>query len=64
MSKRIFLLILSLILFLSPVLSFADNSDKQKVSLNFLIDEALKNNPQIQAAKFRYEAAKSMGMFL
>ena len=59
MSKRIFLLILSLILFLSPVLSFADNSDKQKVSLNFLIDEALKNNPQIQAAKFRYEAAKS-----
>ncbi len=28
-------------------------------SLNSLLDEAMKNNPQIQAAKFRYEAAKA-----
>ena len=60
MPKKIILLIFCLIFFLTPVFSFADNpTDKQKVSLNSLIDEALKNNPQIQAAKFRYEAAKS-----
>lgn len=31
----------------------------EPLSLNSLLDEARKNNPQIQAAKFRYEAAKS-----
>ena len=31
----------------------------QSVSLNSLIDEALRNNPQIQAAKARYVAAKA-----
>ena len=31
----------------------------ETVSLNSLIEEALKNNPQIQAARFRLEAAKA-----
>lgn len=38
------------------------NSESQRVkslSLKLLIEEALKNNPQIQAAKARFEAAKS-----
>lgn len=31
----------------------------ENISLNYLIAECLKSNPQIQAAKYRYEAAKS-----
>jgi len=55
MAKKFFILFLmSLFLFNGKVLYSADT-----LSLNSLIEEALKNNPQIQAAKFRYEAAKA-----
>ncbi len=51
--KLIPLVIIVLLLF--PNYSFSTES----LSLNALIDECLKNNPRIQAAKFRYEAAKA-----
>jgi len=35
------------------------SNSAQPVSLRNLVDEALNNNPQIQAAKFRYEAARA-----
>jgi len=54
MTKKILAgLFVTLILFLNPI--YASDSS----SLNSLIDEALENNPQIRAAKFRYEASKS-----
>lgn len=37
----------------------ASSENSRKASLEFLIEEALENNPQIQAAKQRYEAAKA-----
>ncbi len=54
-NKKIFIVfIISVFLF---VPDFSYSSDNP--SLNSLIDEALKNNPQIRAAKYRYEAAKA-----
>lgn len=51
--KPIILIILGVFLF--PNFLYPAESS----SLNSLIDEASKNNPQIQAAKYRYEAAKA-----
>lgn len=54
-TKRLPLIFITIILLSTPaILRSAEN-----LSLNALIDEALKNNPQIKAAKFRAEAAKS-----
>lgn len=50
--KVIFFLIL---LFFAPGYSFAS----ENLTLNSLIDDCLKNNPQIQAAKQRYKAAQA-----
>ncbi|MDO8662953.1 MAG: TolC family protein [Candidatus Omnitrophota bacterium] len=52
--KRLVFFIIIVLLFI-PQYSFSAES----LSLNSLIDECLKNNPQIRAAKYRYEAAKS-----
>lgn len=54
MAKKIFL---CLIVGLFAVTGISYSS--QPLSLNSLLDEASRNNPQIQAAKFRYEAAKA-----
>jgi len=54
MAKKIFL---SLIVGVFAVTGISYSS--QPLSLNSLLDEAIRNNPQIQAAKFRYEAAKA-----
>lgn len=54
MFKRSFI-ILGALFFLSHSSPFSLGT----VTLNSLIDEALANNPQIQAAKARYEAAKA-----
>jgi len=54
MNTKIITFIL-LVLLSIPRYSFSAES----LSLNSLIDECLRNNPQIQAAKYRYEAAKS-----
>ena len=54
-TKRLSLIFIVLILLLSPAVLYS----AENLSLNSLIEEALKNNPQIKAAKFRYEAAKS-----
>ena len=55
MKSIVLIISIVFILFLAIDISYpVDNS-----SLNSLIDEALKNNPQIQAAKYRYEAAKA-----
>ena len=54
MAKKIFFCLAAIIFLKAAILNAADFS-----SLNSLTDEALKNNPQIQAAKFRYEAAKA-----
>jgi len=55
MPKKSFILFLAGLFFLNYSALYSTDS----VSLNSLIDEALKNNPQIQAAKFRYAAAKA-----
>jgi outer membrane protein TolC len=39
--------------------TIAPAEDSQKASLGSLVEEVLQNNPQIQAAKQRYEAAKA-----
>lgn len=53
MPKKTFIsLLLFFVIFSIPRLAFS-------AALNSLIDEALKNNPQIQAAKYRYQAAKA-----
>jgi len=54
MINKIIILII-IVLILIPQYSFSAES----LSLNALIDECLKSNPQIQAAKYRYEAASS-----
>ena len=54
MLKKIFI-ILGILFFLSHGFSFS----AETVSLNSLIDEALSKNPQIQAARARYEAASA-----
>ncbi len=54
MAKKIFL---CLIVCVFAVSGFAYSNES--LSLNSLLDEAGRNNPQIQAAKFRYEAAKA-----
>lgn len=55
MRKGLYAILVSIIPFLAISILYSADS----FSLNSLIAEALKNNPQIQAAKFRYEAAKS-----
>jgi len=55
MLKRISAFSLILII----VASIGISNSAQPVSLKNLVDEALNNNPQIQAAKFRYEAARA-----
>ena len=55
LSKKFYLSCL-LFIFLIPV---GILYPAEGVSLNSLITQALKDNPQIRAAKFRYEAAKS-----
>ncbi|MCX5709146.1 MAG: TolC family protein [Candidatus Omnitrophica bacterium] len=55
MLKKALLSFLIILLCLSPVILFGEGG----VYLNSLIGEALNNNPQIQAAKLRYEAAKT-----
>jgi len=55
MLKKAAILIMGCLFFLKCGLSYA----QEPSSLNSLVDEALRNNPQIQAAKYRYEAAKS-----
>lgn len=55
--KTIFLLcFLAMVLFVMPI-TFSYSQEKEAISLESLIDEALKNNPQILSAKKRYEAA-------
>ncbi|TBR17810.1 TolC family protein [bacterium] len=54
MAKKIFLYLI-IGLFTATGISYSS----EPPSLNSFINEARKNNPQIQAAKFRYEAAKA-----
>lgn len=54
-SKKASIISIIFSLFLLPHFLYS----AENASLNSLIDEALKNNPQIQAAKYRYAAAKS-----
>ena len=54
MPKKIFLFIVVGIFAITGI-----SYSSEPVSLNSFLDEALKNNPQIQAAKFRLEAAKA-----
>ena len=53
MMKRIFVLFLTNLFLFSSVFAFADGA----LSLNSLIEEARKNNPDIQAGKKRWEAS-------
>lgn len=55
MIKKMSSIFIILGLFLFPNFLYSAES----ASLNSLIDEALKNNQQIQAAKYRYEAARA-----
>ncbi len=55
MRKRVFALVLASLFFSQSSLLYAQDS----LSLNSLVEEARKNNPEILAAKKRYESAKA-----
>lgn len=44
---------------LTIFINFGSAYPSEPLSLNSLLEEALRNNPQIQAAKYRYEAARA-----
>ncbi|MDD5129897.1 MAG: TolC family protein [Candidatus Omnitrophica bacterium] len=52
-------LFFSVFILLVILINFEHAHSSESLLLNSLVDEALKNNPQIQAAKYRYEAAKA-----
>ncbi|MEI6831347.1 MAG: TolC family protein [Candidatus Omnitrophota bacterium] len=51
--------VILIFLMISILLSFNFSYSADIIPLNSLIDEALKNNPQIQAAKLRFKAAQA-----
>lgn len=55
MLKKVFILFLVISFLLGPILLYS----QETLSLDSLIEEAKKNNPEILAAKKRYEAAKA-----
>jgi len=54
-SKKSAFIFLTFFFFLFPFIAYS----AEQLFLNQLIEEALKNNPQIQAAKYRHEATKT-----
>lgn len=57
MIKQTGISILIISFLFSPAFSYADDSAAHELSLNELIEEARQNNPEIKAAKARWEAA-------
>ncbi|MCB9757457.1 MAG: TolC family protein [Candidatus Omnitrophica bacterium] len=63
MLKKLIVLLIIIVGIVEPVFAakeiIAQSSSLEKVSLSSLIQEALENNPRLQAAQYRLEAAKA-----